>query len=508
MIQTAAPTVASSLALGLGAQAQPAGDAAASGDFAALLDSTLATGQDAAADPAAALQAAIALQMRQGPGNLAGKKLPVGDDIAAALADAAAQPAEATAKDGETTDAATVMLPAIPSEIILPGLILPVSVQAPVTPSSANDPNQGTAAQAIRTPAASQPAIAAAIALQAAQAQAVQTPAPQAQAAQSQAAAALPTATTLPLPATPPSPAAILAAAQAADPSGAPKAGEGVRTGTKPADAKTARVHQRATLAALTGAQPTTAQVAAQAAATAKSGDPQQPATDAAPATPSLAQAKASAPEAKGSPSQQGESGKPDARAVIAETSVAAPSPAALAAQPAFALQDGQSLSQAVGSAGGTQAAAGAPSGHDFATLVDRLVEAREAAAPGPVHAAISHAEFGQVSLRFEQDGNGLSVAMSSADPGFADAVQVSAASAQSQTGNDNGSNAQRQDTSGQLQQQGAGAAAGQQQSSASGRGERDERDAPARADNRSGRADGQPSQADDTADTRGGIYA
>jgi hypothetical protein len=134
---------------------------------------------------------------------------------------------------------------------------------------------------------------------------------------------------------------------------------------------------------------------------------------------------------------------------------------------------------------------------------VDRLVDARAAAMPEAVHAAISHRDFGQVSLRFNQDAGGLSVAMSSADPEFARAVQASAASAQSQTTSDNGSNAARQDGSGQ-QQQAAGQAQSQNQqhSQASARSERN-----AQANARSGDA-APEGQEDDPARAHGGIYA
>lgn len=63
----------------------------------------------------------------------------------------------------------------------------------------------------------------------------------------------------------------------------------------------------------------------------------------------------------------------------------------------------------------------------DFAALVDRLVQARETAMPQTLHAAITHADFGEVQLRFEQDNGGLSVSMSSADPAFARAAQSAA---------------------------------------------------------------------------------
>lgn len=61
----------------------------------------------------------------------------------------------------------------------------------------------------------------------------------------------------------------------------------------------------------------------------------------------------------------------------------------------------------------------------DFAALVDRLVEARDAAGPQTVSLALTHTEFGKVSLRFLQDEGGLSVAMTSPDPDFAQAVSA-----------------------------------------------------------------------------------
>lgn len=97
----------------------------------------------------------------------------------------------------------------------------------------------------------------------------------------------------------------------------------------------------------------------------------------------------------------------------------------------------------------------------DFAGLVDRLVQARETAMPHTLHAAITHADFGEVQLRFEQNDSGLSVAMSSADPAFARAAQ-SAALAQNDTPSaraDTGQPASGTGTS----QSGAGQAGGQQ---------------------------------------------
>lgn len=77
----------------------------------------------------------------------------------------------------------------------------------------------------------------------------------------------------------------------------------------------------------------------------------------------------------------------------------------------------------------------------DFAALIDRLAVAREQAQPQAATVALAHAEFGQVELRFASDGTGLSVAMTSADPDFARAVQaaVPAVSATGESGSTQG---------------------------------------------------------------------
>jgi hypothetical protein len=87
---------------------------------------------------------------------------------------------------------------------------------------------------------------------------------------------------------------------------------------------------------------------------------------------------------------------------------------------------------------------------HDFSQLVDRLVAAREAAMPHPVHASLNHAEFGQVQLTFAHDNAGLTVAMASNDPDFARAVAAAApAERQSGPGDTSGQSAARGDTQG-----------------------------------------------------------
>ena len=89
----------------------------------------------------------------------------------------------------------------------------------------------------------------------------------------------------------------------------------------------------------------------------------------------------------------------------------------------------------------------------DFAGLVDRLVQARDAAAPQSVSLALTHAEFGKISLRFEHDATGLSVGMTSPDPDFARAVSAAIpaerpASADQQQGSGTGQSS-RHDASG-----------------------------------------------------------
>lgn len=92
---------------------------------------------------------------------------------------------------------------------------------------------------------------------------------------------------------------------------------------------------------------------------------------------------------------------------------------------------------------------------HDFAALVDRLIEARNASVtPSSIQAvtaSVHHAEFGQVSLQFQQDGKDLSVSMSSADPDFAAAVQAAMPVDRPATNSDS---QQRGQTQGQSQMQ------------------------------------------------------
>lgn len=99
---------------------------------------------------------------------------------------------------------------------------------------------------------------------------------------------------------------------------------------------------------------------------------------------------------------------------------------------------------------------------HDFATLVDRLVEARDTAltvqTPQSVAAAVTHSDFGEVSIRFEHRGDALSVSLANADPDFTRAVQAAAPAAQANTTGDNtGQPHHRYEASGQQLTPGSG---------------------------------------------------
>lgn len=100
---------------------------------------------------------------------------------------------------------------------------------------------------------------------------------------------------------------------------------------------------------------------------------------------------------------------------VAASSALAAPQPDLASAQ------QGQS---------GASAPAAATTGerHDFTAVIDKLAEARELARPGRADMHVAHREFGQVSVQFELAGQALKVAMTSADPGFAPAVQAALA--------------------------------------------------------------------------------
>jgi hypothetical protein len=74
-------------------------------------------------------------------------------------------------------------------------------------------------------------------------------------------------------------------------------------------------------------------------------------------------------------------------------------------------------------------APAATPSSTDITAALDRLVAAREALLPAETSLAIDHAEFGQVTIRFEQSTDGrISAELGAADPDLQRAVTAAVA--------------------------------------------------------------------------------
>lgn len=91
------------------------------------------------------------------------------------------------------------------------------------------------------------------------------------------------------------------------------------------------------------------------------------------------------------------------------------------AALPGGSIQSGSATAQPTPTMSTPLALAVRP--HEFSALIDRLSAAREALVPQSVAITLAHQDFGPVRLRFRSEESGLSVAMSSADPGFARAA-------------------------------------------------------------------------------------
>lgn len=109
----------------------------------------------------------------------------------------------------------------------------------------------------------------------------------------------------------------------------------------------------------------------------------------------------------------------------------------------------------------------------DFATLVGKLTEAREAAGPQPVRTLLRHGEFGPVALEFRHEDRGLSVSMASGTPGFNGTVlaavtaTLTSGQAGSQTGDPPRDGGQQSQQQGALSTgSGSGQAADQRQTS------------------------------------------
>ena len=139
--------------------------------------------------------------------------------------------------------------------------------------------------------------------------------------------------------------------------------------------------------------------------------------------------------------------------------------------QPMMALRDAQPLTPDVSNQQFARSASTVQSGpQDFNALIDRLVEARDAASPQTFKTSVTHGEFGKISLNFHQDDGNLHVSMKSLDPGFATAVHAASVARQTmgsgETGSNSETNSPRQD--GTAQQQGGTANAQSQSHSSS----------------------------------------
>jgi hypothetical protein len=513
MIQAAATSLPSSLALGTGAQSASGDDPASSGAFAKVLSSSMAPGQDCPGDATAASGLAASPDATQTSGKTAGKILPDLTGIAASAETAADTPAA-----GEPAP----VLQRVTGEIILPGLVLPVSAKP--AQSARPEAKPSTSESLARTAAAQLKRASQSAAIAGAPAPKPPKGSDKTDENSSAMDEGTSTATFATAPADPLQlviqvaipvstqtveadaqtlPALAQPGATPARPLVAPVSGQeqlppeeaAASTASVPtpavqtapaADAVSVVVSfalpQSPAAQAMTPVQPTVQQLAALQPAAPRPTAPRP--TTPRPTTPANAQAQATpvkpnttinpaAPATKKAMAAAGADVPADVPQAAPAADGAQPTPTtdgapcapAANAQALPIVADTSTLTQtvapvAVAPATGTTQL----SSHDFATLVDRLVEAREAASPQTVHAAISHSEFGQVSLRFDQDASGLSVSMTSADPEFARAVQASAASAGSQTPSDNGS-APRQDAPAHHQQHSAGSSSGQPQS-------------------------------------------
>ncbi|TCM18859.1 hypothetical protein EDF56_104393 [Novosphingobium sp. PhB165] len=129
-----------------------------------------------------------------------------------------------------------------------------------------------------------------------------------------------------------------------------------------------------------------------------------------------------------------------------------------------------------------------APAPQDFATLVSRIAEAREAAGSQVVRTAVSHTEFGSVSLQFRPESSGLTVTMASADPAFGAAVHAGVAASLA-----GGAGGDRGDQGGDARQAWQQSGNGTQTQTGSGTFQQDQRQASAQTGNTStGRQDGE----------------
>jgi len=120
--------------------------------------------------------------------------------------------------------------------------------------------------------------------------------------------------------------------------------------------------------------------------------------------------------------------GQPKPVRAAGRASVGAPLPShqTLSAPPSSVQSDFATPAQPVQVA---SASSQAPSPVDITAALDRLVAARDALMPAEAALAIDHADFGEVSIRFEQSSDGrLSAELSAADPELQRAVTAAVA--------------------------------------------------------------------------------
>lgn len=508
MIQPATQSSASNLLLGTGLLSAETEESAGAGDFAALLLSTgVIAGEvettETSADPMAAFSA-----LRQEAGKPAGKSLPAalpqaeaGNDTTTAEGEAKAD--SRPAGDEAPSDAAApepVLSLAMLTAALMPQAVTGRTTQAPVAPEA-----PATALPQVKGPQAIRPHLA-------------------------ETEAASPTTmiigaarAPLPVPVSTPAatatitmpfvvPAAETAAAQAAPVQSTETAI--TERAAEPALRATADISTTANTPRTTP-RPTAARAAKPGTATIAAANPQPAPLDAAVAqapattlTPVVAERVSAAPRpTTGDAAPVAEK----ARATASDTASArltAAAPTAAELQPVIALREAQPTVQ-TGPVDAPRQTQGHLAPHDFAALVDRLVEARDASAPHIVSTAVSHVEFGRIALRFEQNDNGLTVAMNSTDPEFARAVQAAQPAAQVQAGSDNGQSAPRHESAQQHSATGTQPQAqGQAQGQASARGGQNDQGSQSGEARRAAREQTQDHADDDTAPRRGGIYA
>lgn len=317
---------------------------------------------------------------------------------------------KAAAPDGQ--DPATGNdAPAMPGGNILPGL-LPLAALVPLPEASRLDlaAYSATGAPAQRSPAGTKtPAAKDGIALPAIASAASATPLPVVPVAAQQFEVALPAPAKGPSPDTP--------GTQGTDPANAARADDSLAPSTSLISSRTAQ--------SLTASTTTPASASRHVATdTHPQGQDQNRQSPASSTTPS--------PSASGSAVPHAANAAKIADSVVQtaarhDTLAVAPQPTMLAAPHADA-PHAQAAPSLTSHAHGSET-------QDIASLVDRIAQARESASGQVVRTAVRHEDFGLVNLQFRSIDARLSIAMHSADPDFAPAVQAASAAAHTGSG-------------------------------------------------------------------------